>query len=130
MSARAEAILGESNNAPRREWVALQTTMLKASKVSSAQLSDSEKLVMPVGTRLNALLSADDGDHWFVKEATVDGVPTPDRLGYIFKAQWKIEGGVEGGGAPKETTVTFADYAEKQAKHRRLYAAFRRRLSH
>jgi hypothetical protein len=123
--------LGESNNTGRRGWVALQATMLKASKVSSVQLADNEKLLMPAGARLNALLTADDGDHWLVKEATVDGVPVPDRLGYIFKAHWKVEGGIEGAGAaPEETTIPVADYAEKQARHRRLYAAFRRRLSH
>jgi hypothetical protein len=127
--------MAESNDVGAgREWVALQATALKASKALSTQLADNEKLMVPAGTRLSALLTGVDADHWLVKEATVDGAKVADMLVYIYKAHWKLVGGVEEKGffAPThgEVTVTLADYAENRAKHRRLYAAFRRRLSH
>ncbi len=116
-----------------REWVALQATALKASKVMSAQLADNEKLMVPAGTRLSALLAGEDADHWLVKEATIRGVAIANKLGYIFKGHWKFEGaGDKGVFEPihQQVTATLADYAENRGKHRRLYAAFRRRQSH
>jgi hypothetical protein len=127
--------VAESNTvAAKREWVALQTTALKASKALSTQLANNEKLMVPEGARLSALLTGENSDHWLVKKATVDGVTVADMLGYIYKGHWKLEGGIEEKSlfpqTQLEATVAFSDYAENRARHRRLYAAFRRRLSH
>ena len=113
--------------------MALQATVVKASKVLSAQLAENEKLTVPAGARLSALVAGEDSDYWLVREAAVDGVPVAILRGYIFKAHWKIEESGEDAGlsaqARGEPASAFACYAENRAKHRRLYAAFRRRLS-
>ncbi len=124
---------GDDTAASKREWVAIQVTALKASPGFMAQLADHEKLVVSQGARLTALLSGGANDHWLVTQALVDGKPTADNLRYIFKKHWKIEG--DGPSAALVSSeagrlVTHTGYSASQARHRRLYAAFRHRLSH
>jgi hypothetical protein len=115
------------------EWIAIQLTALKTSRALSAELPDSEKILVPSGAHLSALLVGEDGNHWVIREASIDGLPVFNGVRYIFKNHWDSKDAdkhIASNVVRQEGSISaFADYAVTQAKHRRLYAAFRRRLA-
>jgi hypothetical protein len=71
-------------------WVAKDSTYIKASEKLARDLPDHERIGIKPGARLAARMVDDTKSYWIVSDAKVDDTPVPPNIKFLYKPSWTL----------------------------------------
>ena len=81
----------DSEQSPKREWIAEVATVVKSSHtMHSRDLPSIDKIMVPKEGRLTGRMSGQIPEYWIVSEGVINNAKLPKHIRFIHKRQWRL----------------------------------------